>query len=84
MARELLAQGVGNSLSGLIGGLPVTQVIVRSSANINARAATKLSAILHGGFLLLAVLLAPGLLNMVPLAALARRSVEVDGTAEGR
>ena len=70
-SRELLAQGVGNSLSGLIGGLPVTQVIVRSSANINARAATKLSAILHGGFLLLAVLLVPGLLNMVPLAALA-------------
>ena len=69
--RELLAQGAGNTLSGLIGGLPITQVIVRSSANINARAATKLSAILHGGFLLLAVLLIPGLLNMVPLAALA-------------
>ena len=69
--RELFAQGVGNSVSGLIGGLPITQVIVRSSANINARAATKLSAIMHGGFLLLAVLLVPALLNMVPLAALA-------------
>lgn len=69
--RELVAQGVGNTLSGLIGGLPITQVIVRSSANIQSGAHTKMSAILHGGFLLIAVVLLPQLLNMVPLAVLA-------------
>lgn len=69
--RELFAQGVGNSLSGLIGGLPVTSVIVRSSANINANAATKLSAILHGIFLFVCVLAIPGLLNKIPLSTLA-------------
>lgn len=69
--RELLAQGTGNMLSGFIGGLPVTQVIVRSSANIQSGARTKLSAILHGVFLLVFVMLFPALLNMIPLSVLA-------------
>lgn len=69
--RELVAQGVGNMTSGLIGGLPVTQVIVRSSANIQSGGATKLSAILHGVLMLLFVTLLPQLLNLIPLAALA-------------
>ncbi len=68
---ELKAQGIGNMLSGLIGGLPMTSVIVRTSANVNAGAKTKLSAILHGVFLLLAVLIIPGLLNKIPMACLA-------------
>lgn len=69
--RELKAQGLGNVVSGLIGGLPVTQVIVRSSANITFGARTKLSAILHGVLLLVAVLAIPGVLNLIPLATLA-------------
>jgi len=69
--RELVAQGMGNMASGLIGGLPVTQVIVRSSANIQSGGATKLSAILHGVLMLLFVTLLPQLLNLIPLAALA-------------
>ena len=69
--RELLAQGVGNTVSGLIGGLPITQVIVRSSANIQTGNATKLSAILHGAWLLLFFLLAPTLLTYSPLGSLA-------------
>ena len=69
--RELRAQGVSNILSGLIGGLPVTAVIVRSSANIIAGARTKISAILHGVFLVVVVLAAPGLLQQIPLASLA-------------
>jgi len=69
--RELFAQGAGNLLSGLIGGLPVTQVIVRSSANIQSEAKSKLSAILHGVLLLLAVLAIPKLLNHIPLSVLA-------------
>jgi MFS superfamily sulfate permease-like transporter len=69
--RELKAQGVGNILSGLIGGLPVTQVIVRSSANIQSGAQSKLSAILHGALLLVAVVTIPTLLNMIPLSVLA-------------
>lgn len=69
--RELLAQGVGNTVSGLIGGLPITQVIVRSSANIQTGNATKLSAILHGAWLLLFFLLAPTLLTFIPLGSLA-------------
>jgi MFS superfamily sulfate permease-like transporter len=69
--RELAAQGVGNMVAGLIGGLPVTGVIVRSSANIDAGAQTKLSAILHGVLLLIAVVTIPFLLNMIPLASLA-------------
>lgn len=69
--RELKAQGVGNLVSGLIGGLPVTQVIVRSSANIQAGARTKHSAIAHGVLLLLGVLVLPTVLNLIPLATLA-------------
>jgi len=69
--RELKAQGIGNIISGLIGGLPVTQVIVRSSANITFGGKTKLSAILHGVFLLLCAIAIPNLLNMIPLATLA-------------
>ena len=69
--RELLAQGAGNIFSGLIGGLPVTQVIVRSSANIQSGGRTKLSAVLHGIFLLLAVAIIPFILNLIPLAVLA-------------
>jgi MFS superfamily sulfate permease-like transporter len=69
--RELIAQGSGNFISGLLGGLPVTSVIVRSAANVNAGASSKLSTILHGGLLLLSVLLIPGVLNLIPKAALA-------------
>lgn len=69
--RELMAQGLGNIISGLIGGLPITQVIVRSSANITFGAKTKFSAILHGILLLLCVSTIPELLNMIPLATLA-------------
>jgi len=69
--RELKAQGIGNFVSGMLGGLPITSVIVRSSANLNAGARSRLSAILHGTLLLLSVLLIPGLLNTIPLSALA-------------
>ena len=71
MNRELVAQGAGNMLSGLLGGLPITQVIVRSTANIGANAKTKNSAIIHGVFLLIFVLAIPGILNMIPRATLA-------------
>ena len=69
--RELLAQGTGNILSGLIGGLPITQVIVRSSANIQSGGRSKASAIIHGFLLLISVILIPRLLNMIPLSVLA-------------
>ncbi len=69
--RELKAQGLGNIVSGLIGGLPVTQVIVRSSANITFGAQSKLSAVLHGVWLLLSALTIASFLNMIPLASLA-------------
>ncbi len=69
--RELKAQGLGNVISGLIGGLPVTQVIVRSSANISFGGKTKTSTILHGFFLLISALTIANLLNMIPLASLA-------------
>ena len=69
--RELKAQGLGNVLSGLIGGLPVTQVIVRSSANISFGGKTKMSTILHGVFLLISALTIASVLNMIPLASLA-------------
>jgi len=69
--RELKAQGIGNMFSGMLGGLPVTQVIVRSSANINAGAKSNLSTIFHGLLLLLAVLFFPTILNFIPLATLA-------------
>lgn len=69
--RELRAQGIGNMISGLIGGLPVTSVIVRSSANINAGARTKLSTIIHGTLLLVCVAAIPTILNLIPKASLA-------------
>ncbi|MEM9678832.1 MAG: SulP family inorganic anion transporter, partial [Bacteroidota bacterium] len=69
--RELIAQGTGNMLSGLIGGLPITQVIVRSSANIQSGGKTKASAVIHGFLLLIAVGLIPALLNKIPLSVLA-------------
>lgn len=68
---ELRAQGIGNIIAGLIGGLPMTSVIVRTSANINSGGRTKLSTIAHGIFLLVAVVSIPVLLNKIPLAALA-------------
>ena len=69
--RELVAQGVGNIASGMIGGLPVTSVIVRSSANVASGGRSKLSAIIHGLLLLASVVAIPALLNSIPLAALA-------------
>ncbi len=69
--RELKAQGLGNIVSGFIGGLPVTQVIVRSSANISFGGKTKMSTILHGIFLLISAITIAGMLNMIPLASLA-------------
>lgn len=69
--RELIAQGVANVLSGLVGGLPISTVIVRSSVNVNAGAKTRAAAFFHGAFLLGAVLFVAPLLNRVPLAVLA-------------
>ncbi len=69
--RELLAQGVGNMLCGLLGAIPMTAVVVRGSANIDAGGRSKLSSITHGFFLLFAVLLIPFLLNRIPYASLA-------------
>ncbi len=69
--RELKAQGVGNIVSGLIGGLPLTSVIVRTSANVNSGGRTKMSTIIHGCLLLLSVAFIPALLNKIPLSALA-------------
>jgi carbonic anhydrase/SulP family sulfate permease len=69
--RELLAQGIGNTVSGLIGGLPVTSVIVRSSVNINAGGQTKFAAVVHGILLLVSIALFPAWLNAIPLSCLA-------------
>lgn len=69
--QELIAQGVGNMTAGLIGGIPVTSVIVRTSINIQAGGKTKVSTILHGIFILFAVMLIPGALNKIPLSSLA-------------
>jgi MFS superfamily sulfate permease-like transporter len=69
--RELKAQGIGNMVSGLIGGLPVTQVIVRSSANIQSGGRTKMAAILHGIILFISALALPRILNLIPLSSLA-------------
>ena len=69
--KELKAQGVGNFISGLIGGLPVTQVIVRSSANVQSGAKSKASAFFHGFLLLICALSIPHVLNLIPLASLA-------------
>lgn len=70
-SRELVAQGIGNTVSGLIGGLPVTAVIVRTSANIASGAQSKLSTIFHGILLAVLVLAIPTILNMIPLSCLA-------------
>ncbi len=69
--RELVVQGIGNTVLGLIGGIPMTSVIVRSSVNINAGAKTKISAIFHGVLLLVCVMLLPTFLNLIPLSCLA-------------
>ena len=69
--RELVAQGIGNMVSGMIGGLPITSVIVRSSANLQANAKSKVSTIFHGSLLLICVAFIPGILNKIPLASLA-------------
>jgi MFS superfamily sulfate permease-like transporter len=69
--RELKAQGVGNIISGLLGGLPVTQVIVRSSANVQSGAKSKTSTIIHGLLLAISVLAIPTIMNLIPLATLA-------------
>jgi len=69
--QELKAQGIGNLISGLIGGLPITAVIVRSTANVYAGAKTRISAFVHGVLLCVCVVLIPGLLNRIPLASLA-------------
>lgn len=71
MNKELRAQGIGNMISGLIGGLPITQVIVRSSANIQSGGKTRKSAIIHGLLIVIAVMAFPFLLNLIPLSALA-------------
>ena len=69
--QELKAQGVANIVSGLIGGLPITQVIVRSSTNIQSGGRTKMAAIIHGVILLVSAMAIPFLLNLIPLASLA-------------
>jgi MFS superfamily sulfate permease-like transporter len=69
--RELVAQGIGNITSGLLGGMPMTAVIVRSSANVNAGARTKMSSITHGLLLLVSLLCIPFLINLIPLSCLA-------------
>jgi MFS superfamily sulfate permease-like transporter len=69
--RELVAQGIGNMSCGLLGAIPITAVVVRGAANVDAGGRTKLSAFTHGLFLLLAVLLIPSLLNKIPYASLA-------------
>ncbi|MEX2513173.1 MAG: SulP family inorganic anion transporter [Cyclobacteriaceae bacterium] len=69
--RELVAQGIGNTLAGLFGGIPITSVIVRSSVNIEAGAETKLSTIIHGTLLTASVLFLSGIINQIPLASLA-------------
>lgn len=69
--KELTAQGVGNMVCGLLGVLPITGVIVRSSANVDAGGRTRMSAILHGAWLLILVAVFPGVLNLIPMASLA-------------
>jgi MFS superfamily sulfate permease-like transporter len=69
--KELVAQGIGNVVAGFIGGLPLTQVIVRSSTNIQSGGRTKASAFFHGVLMLICVVLLPGVINLIPLASLA-------------
>ena len=75
--RELLAQGLANSISGALGGLPLTAVIVRSSANVAAGAKERFAALVHGALLLVAVVLAGPLINRIPLACLAAVLIQV-------
>lgn len=75
--RELVAQGVGNAVAGLIGGLPITSVVVRSSVNIQAGAKSKLATIIHGLLILLAAIVVPFWLNLIPLASLAAILIHV-------
>ena len=75
--RELIAQGIGNSIAGLLGGIPVTQVIVRSTANLNGGAKSKMSAVYHGFWLVVAILLIAPILNLIPLATLAAILISV-------
>jgi carbonic anhydrase len=70
-SRELTAQGIGNIFSGFIGGLPITQVVVRSSANIDAGVKSKMATVIHGILLIFAILMLPVVLNQIPLASLA-------------
>lgn len=70
-SRELIAQGVGNMVAGLIGGFPITQVVVRSSANIQSGGRTRASAFFHGIILLLCAVFIPHILNLIPLSSLA-------------
>lgn len=70
-SRELVAQGIGNLIVGLIGGIPVTSVIVRSSVNINAGGKTRLAAVIHGVLLAVCVMFLPTVLNLIPLSCLA-------------
>ena len=69
--QELKAQGIGNLVSGLIGGLPLTAVIVRGAANVNAGAQSKMSAVIHGLLLLLSAIFIPKVINLIPYASLA-------------
>jgi len=69
--RELLAQGVGNAFCGMIGGLPITSVVVRTAANVTAGGRTRMSTVIHGLLLLVSVVLLPGVLRLTPLASLA-------------
>ncbi|GEO19811.1 bifunctional SulP family inorganic anion transporter/carbonic anhydrase [Cyclobacterium qasimii] len=69
--QELVAQGIGNTLSGLLGGIPITSVIVRSSVNIEAGAESKLSTLIHGLLLMVSVLFLSNIINLIPLASLA-------------
>jgi len=75
--RELKAQGIGNIIAGFVGGIPVTQVIVRSSVNVQSGGKTKISTIFHGVLIVLSVVLLPSILNMIPYAALAAILLQV-------
>lgn len=70
MNRELIAQGIGNIICGLMGAIPLTAVVVRGAANVDAGARTKMSAITHGVLLLVAVAMLPFVLNLIPYASL--------------
>ena len=73
-SRELLDQGIGNTVAGLIGGIPITSVVIRGSVNVHAGGQTKLATIVHGALLLVSVMLFPMWLNMIPLSCWLRAS----------